>query len=134
MGPVIFFSEDRLEGGGAGSSFEPRLRTFGPAEILSNPEMPVLDPLRLDAMSDGGATQTPPPESILDDVGEGSAGPPPESLLDDVGEFQSDMRETPPPPPKTEKGRAVHDTPLAQPLSPNVEPRCVEMAREVPDR
>lgn len=61
-----------------------------------------------------GAQPTPPPESILDDVGEGSAGPPPESILDDVGDGSA-ARDTPAPLPRTGKGKAVHDTPMAQP-------------------
>jgi len=84
-------------------------------------------------LDDVGQDPAPPPESILDDVGQDPA-PPPESILDDVGQFQTDMRETPPSPPRTEKGKAVHDRPMAQPQYPNVEPRCVEMARDVPER
>lgn len=58
----------------------------------------------------------PPPESILDDVGENS--PPPESILDDVGESQA--REAPLPPSGKEK--AVHDKPMAQPRGASTPP------------
>ena len=56
-----------------------------------------------------GSTPKPPPESILDDVGENS--PPPESILDDVGDSRA--REAPLPPSGKEK--ALHDKPMAQP-------------------
>jgi hypothetical protein len=61
----------------------------------------------------------PPPESILDDVGENS--PPPESILDDVGDMQTG--DTPAPLPKLEKGKAVHDKPMPQPQGPSTPPQ-----------
>lgn len=74
-----------------------------------------------DGTRQSAKANTPPPESILDDVGENSAGPPPESILDDVG-ATNDARSQPPPPPKTEKGKAVHDTPMAQPRGASTPP------------